>query len=151
MRNGNVDHTVVASILQARLIIGREVAALAAEHGDAGLHSELADSLESLAAQSEPVAQQLEALTFWDHLVDGTGSIVFRLLFNTLREVYEPAIVALAGVMAAEVGHIDHYRTLAEAVIGGDAPAARTAADKLLQVAATRFDTVMRTMEDLRP
>ncbi|MDR7170269.1 DNA-binding FadR family transcriptional regulator [Nocardia kruczakiae] len=147
VRNGEFDHTVVASILQARLVLGREVAALAAEHGGAQLHAELGDCLESLAAQQEPVAQQLEALTFWDHIVDGTGSIVFRLLFNTLREVYEPAIVALAGVMAAEVGSIDHYRRLTAAVAGGDPTAARAAADTLLRVAATQFDAVIRTME----
>ncbi|NKY87408.1 FadR/GntR family transcriptional regulator [Nocardia veterana] len=147
VRNGQVDLTVVASILQARLILGREVAALAAEHSEAQHLSALADSVESLAAQQGPVAQQLEALAFWDHVVDGTGSIVFRLLFNTLREVYEPAIVALAEVMAPEVGSIDHYRAVATAVADGDAAAARTAADTLLRLAATRFETVMHTME----
>ncbi|WP_227981642.1 FadR/GntR family transcriptional regulator [Nocardia spumae] len=150
VRDGTVDPTVVTDILEARRVLGREVAVLAAERTGETSGAELDDCIESLAAQQEPVAQQLEALKFWDHIVDGTGSIVFRLLFNTLREVYEPAIVALAGVMAPEVGSIEHYRKLAAAIARGDADAARTAADTLLRMAATQFDTVVRTMEGTR-
>ncbi|RDI42477.1 FadR/GntR family transcriptional regulator [Nocardia mexicana] len=150
VRKGELDHGVIRSVLETRLTIGREVAGLAAERAGAGIADGLGDAVESLAAQKEPVAQQLEALGFWDHLVDAADSIVFRLLFNNLRAVYEPAVVALAGVMAAEVGQIDRYRALADAVVAGDGPAARRAAEDLLTLAATEFDTMMRRIEEDR-
>ena len=63
-------------------------------------------------------------MTFWDHIVDGADSIAFRLMYNTLRATYEPALPALAGVMADEVGRPQAYRELADAIVAGD-PAAR--------------------------
>ena len=54
---------------------------------------------------------------FWDAVVDAADSIVFRLLFNSLRLAYEPAIAALAPVMEAEVDNVDGYRALAEAIV----------------------------------
>ncbi len=148
LRDGHLDHDVLRSILEARLTMGREVAGLAAERGGADVAGVLNGAVESLAAQSDPLARQLEALAFWDHVVDTADSIVYRLLFNDLRAVYEPAMVALAQVMAAEVGRIDRYRALAEAIIAGDAVAARQAAAQLLATATTEFDTLMRHLEE---
>ena len=59
-------------------------------------------------------------LTFSDHVVDGADSIAFRLMYNTLRATYEPALPALASMMADEVGRSDAYRKLAEAITSGD-------------------------------
>ena len=44
----------------------------------------------------DDVERQLHALEFWDHVVDAADSIVFRLMFNSLRAAYEPALEALA-------------------------------------------------------
>ena len=74
----------------------------------------------SLADEDDPVEQQRHALTFWDHIVDGADSIAFRLMYNTLRATYEPALPALAAVMADEVGRPQAYRELAEAISAGD-------------------------------
>ena len=64
-----------------------------------------------------PRARQHAALVFWDAVVDAADSIVFRLLFNSLRLAYEPAIAALGPVMEAEVDNIDGYRALADAIV----------------------------------
>jgi DNA-binding FadR family transcriptional regulator len=74
-------------------------------------------------------------MAFWDHIVDGADSIVFRLMFNTLRTAYEPALPALATLMAAEVGRIESYRDLAAAIAAGDPGAAEAAARRLLEPA----------------
>ena len=42
------------------------------------------------------VERQLHALEFWDQVVDAADSLVFRLMFNSLRAAYEPALEALA-------------------------------------------------------
>ncbi|MBF6331320.1 FadR/GntR family transcriptional regulator [Nocardia transvalensis] len=151
VRRGKLDTAVLRSILETRLTMGCEVAALAADRAGARISDRLRDAVHSLAAHHDPVAQQLEALGFWDHLVDAADSIVLRLLFNNLRAVYEPTMVALAQVMAAEVGQIDRYRALADAVTAGDATAARQAAHRLLSAATTEFDTVIRRLEEVQP
>ena len=60
-------------------------------------------TIETLTVETDPVMRQRHALSFWDHLVDHADSIAFRLMYNTLRATYEPALPALAVMMAAEV------------------------------------------------
>ncbi|MEV6774087.1 GntR family transcriptional regulator [Nocardia sp. NPDC051030] len=150
-RRGELDYTVLRSILEARASMGREVAGLAARRGDKQLGAALHASVETLTAQQDPLAQQREALAFWDLLVDAADSIVFRLLYNNLRAVYEPAMAALAAVMTAEVGQADRYRALADAVTNGDPDTARNAADALLSLATTEFDSFIRRLEEATP
>jgi DNA-binding FadR family transcriptional regulator len=95
------------------------------------------------------VARQRCALTFWDHIVDGADSIAFRLMFNSLRSAYEPALAALATVMSAEVDRIDAYRTLADAIVVGDPEAARRAAEDLLGPATGALHAVIRQLEEM--
>ncbi|MBF6172180.1 FadR/GntR family transcriptional regulator [Nocardia blacklockiae] len=150
LRKGQLDHAVIRSILEARRAMGREVAGLAAERTGHTLAAALGERLEALAAEQDPVGRQLVALDFWDLVVDGAESIVFRLLFNNLRAVYEPALPALAMVMAAEVNGIDSYRALTEAITAGDRAAAEAAAYALLSSAATEFDVLLRRLEEER-
>jgi GntR family transcriptional regulator, transcriptional repressor for pyruvate dehydrogenase complex len=129
---GELDPPVARSVLEARLLIGPEVAALAAARAGTRLGERLRDAVAAIEDDPDPVARQRHALVFWDHIVDGADSIVFRLLFNSLRAAYEPALGALAHLMEAEVGQIEVYRALAEAIDAGDATAARRAAEELL-------------------
>lgn len=105
--------SVARSILEARLHNGPKVAELAARRRPAGLVTLLDESIRDLENDDDPVGQQRHALKFWDHVVDGADSIAFRLMFNTLRAAYEPALPALATMMAAEVGQIEAYRAVA--------------------------------------
>lgn len=147
-RRGELDHSVLRSILEARAAMGREVAGLAAERSGAAVAPALRATVDELVAHQDPVAQQRAALAFWDHLVDAADSIVYRLLYNNLRAVYEPAIEALAGLMAAEVARADRYRAITDAVAAGDGPTARTAATDLLSLATTEFATFIRRLEE---
>ena len=135
LRGEHVDVSVVRSILEARLHNGPKVAELAALRRPRDLPALLEQTIRDLEADADPVGQQRQALVFWDHIVDGADSIVFRLMFNTLRAAYEPALPALAMMMAAEVGNVAAYRTLARAVEMRDAPAAEAAARNLLEPA----------------
>jgi DNA-binding FadR family transcriptional regulator len=97
------------------------------------------------AADSE--ARQHAALRFWDAVVDAADSIVFRLLFNSLRTAYEPAIAALGPVMEAEVHNLDGYRGLTEAIAAGDRPAALSAADDLLRPATEALGRLLTALD----
>ncbi|MGZ4489800.1 MAG: FadR/GntR family transcriptional regulator [Nocardioidaceae bacterium] len=142
-RDGDVDLAVVRSILEARLAVGPEVAALAAERGTTDMAQALGERLDLLVASEDPVAMQQHSLAFWDLVVDGADSVVFRLMFNSLRATYEPALEALAHVMEPEVRHVAAYRRLVAAITRRDTWAARDAAtDLLAPTTATLLDTL---------
>ena len=148
MRGGDLDLDVVRSIVETRLHNGPKVAELAAQRGGPHARESLDGALAALADEPDPVVAQRYALDFWDNVVDCAESIAFRLMFNTLRATYEPVLPALAAVMAAEVERIDDYRALADAVIGGDADAARAAAQRLLEPATTALLTALADLEE---
>ncbi|HYG94466.1 MAG TPA: FadR/GntR family transcriptional regulator [Nocardioides sp.] len=132
VRDGTVDPSVARSIVEARTAVAPGIAALAAERGGPAVGAALTEVVEQLAGTDHPVRWQELALAFWDVVVDGADSIVFRLLFNGLRAAYEPALPALAPLLDAEVGQVEAYRLLAAAITAGDPATARAAADRVL-------------------
>lgn len=150
LRAGELDVSVARSILEARLHNGPKVAELAAGRRAPGLTALLEESIRSLETDADPIEQQRHALAFWDHVVDGADSIAFRLMFNTLRAAYEPALPALAIMMAAEVGRPDAYRQVARAIEAGDPVAARIAAQQLLEPATVALVTALDALEEHR-
>ena len=148
VRGGELDTAVVRSVLEARLVVGPGVAALAAERGGPALEARLTDTLDALAGTDDDVERQIHALAFWDHVVDAADSMVFRLMFNSLRAAYEPALEALAPVMAEEVGQVGAYRVLTAAVGAGDPETARAAADRVLRPATASILSALATLEE---
>ena len=148
IRAGELDLAVVRSILETRLHNGPKVAELAAQRRDPGLAGLLDEALRALAGEDDPVEQQRRALTFWDHIVDGADSIAFRLMYNTLRATYEPALPALAVVMSGEVGRPQAYRELADAITAGDPARASQAAHDLLEPATTALFSALDDLDD---
>ncbi|MEP9362960.1 GntR family transcriptional regulator [Nocardioides sp. CN2-186] len=148
VRSGDLDAAVARSILEARLAVGPAVAALAAERGGAALEAELSATVDALGASDDGVEQQLHALAFWDQVVDAADSIVFRLMFNSLRAAYEPALEALAPLMAEEVGQVGAYQLLTAAIGSGDPETARAAADRVLRPATSSLLTALAALED---
>jgi len=134
-RNGKLDTAVFRSILEARLRIGPKVAELAAERHGPELAQVLGDSLRTLETEKDLLEWQRQALEFWEHVVDGAGSIVYRLMYNAFRDAYEPALVVLAGAMTAEAKRPDAYRKLADAICSGDSAGAKEAAEDDLELA----------------
>jgi GntR family transcriptional regulator, transcriptional repressor for pyruvate dehydrogenase complex len=150
LRAGELDLSVVRSILETRLHNGPKVAQLAAQRHGPELAGLLDEALLALTDEEDPTERQRHALTFWDHIVDGADSIALRLMYNTLRATYEPALSALAGVMADEVGRPQAYRDLADAISAGDPARAERAARDLLEPATTALLTALDNLEDDR-
>lgn len=147
VRRGELDPAVARSILEARLVVGPGVAALAAERGGPALEVLLGETVDALGGTDDGVERQLHALAFWDHVVDAADSMVFRLMFNSLRAAYEPALVALAPLMAEEVGQIGAYRLLTAAIGASDPETARAAADRVLRPATTSLLTALSALD----
>jgi DNA-binding FadR family transcriptional regulator len=140
VRAGGLDTAVARSVLEARLAVGPSVAAMAAHRGGPTLAVSLTEVVDRLAATDDDVERQVHALELWDRVVDAADSLVFRLMFNSLRAAYEPALEALAPVMADEVGQVEAYRLLVAAIASGDPDTARAAADRVLRPAT---DTIL--------
>ena len=134
-RDGELDTGVFRSILEARLRIGPKVAELAAERHGPELTKALGDSLRALETEKDLLEWQRQALEFWEAVVDGAGSIVYRLMYNAFRDAYEPAIASLAGATTTDVKRPDAYRTLADAICSGDCAGAKVAAEDVLELA----------------
>lgn len=151
VRGGHLDAAVARSVLEARLVVGPGVAALAAERGGPELEATLTVTVDALAGADGPdagIERQRHALAFWDQVVDAADSMVFRLMFNSLRAAYEPALEALAPVMAEEVGQVGAYRVLTAALGAGDPETARAAADRVLRPATSSILTALEALED---
>ncbi|MBZ5738203.1 FadR/GntR family transcriptional regulator [Nocardioides mangrovi] len=148
VRGGEIDTAVARSILEARLVVGPGVAALAAERGGPALEATLTETLDALAASEDDVDRQVQALAFWDQVVDAADSMVFRLMFNSLRAAYEPALAALAPLMAEEVGQVGAYRVLTAAIGSGDPDTARAAAEHVLRPATTSILSALTALEE---
>jgi len=148
LRGGGLDAAVARSILEARLVVGPGVAALAAERGGPALVATLTAAVDALAGTEDDVERQVHALAYWDVVVDGADSLTFRLMFNSLRAAYEPALEALAPLMAEEVGQVGAYRVLTAAIGEGDPDTARAAAERVLRPATTSLLTALKALEN---
>lgn len=134
-RDGELDAGVFRSLLETRLRIGPKVAELAAEQHRPELAALLDDSLRRLEASHSAVEWHRGTLEFWDHMVDSSGSIVFRLMYNPFRAAYERALGVLAAAIPAEINRTDAYRALAQAICAGDADEAGRGAREVLELA----------------
>ncbi len=148
VRRGVLDPDVARSVLEARLAVGPAVAALAATRGGPALEAALTDTLDRLSATDDDVERQVHALEFWDRVVDAADSIVFRLMFNSLRLAYEPALEALAPLMAEEVGQVQSYRLLTAAIGAEDPETAKVAADHVLRPATESLLAALAALEE---
>lgn len=148
IRGGALVPNVARSIVEARAAVGPEVARLAAQRaGDDDLVA-IRSILDHLAAEPEPVGQQVAALEFWSAVIDAADSIAFRLMYNSLRAAYEPAVPALAGVLEPEVGNIEGYRALVDALAAHEPDRAEAAARALLEPATTALLALCEALEN---
>lgn len=145
--HGSLDLSVARSILEARAYVGPRIAALAAERSGATLTEPLAQAIERLEADPDPVRRQHAALAFWEHIVQGADSIAFRLMFNSMRAAYIPLVDALAAAMSVEVDRVESYRALASAIVAGDANRAHAEADSLLHAATEGLGALIDEMD----
>ncbi|WP_108665928.1 FadR/GntR family transcriptional regulator [Euzebya rosea] len=145
---GGLDLRVVRDVLRTRSSIGPVLARSAAEAGEG---PPLDAAVRAIAEAEDGVARQRAALVFWEAVVERSGSIVYRLMFNGLRAAYEPMLDVLADAMAAEVDRIDAYTALAEAIEAGDAESAHDLAADLLSSGHGAISDLLDRIDDPTP
>jgi GntR family transcriptional repressor for pyruvate dehydrogenase complex len=150
VRGGSVDVAVVRSVVEARLVIGPGVAALAAQRREPGLSDRLGEVVASYAGTDDAVERQRLTLSYWDLVVDAADSITFRLLFNSLRAAYEPALPVLASVLGRDEG-AGAYRVLTGAIGEGDPDTARAAAERVLRPSTASLMSALDSLDTRTP
>ena len=144
---GGVDLRVVRDVIEARSSMGPQVVAMAAQAdaGPAG-DDELLAAARAVGEGEDVATRQRAAMAFWDAVVDRGGSIVFRLLYNQLRAAYEPAMDALADLLAVETDRGDLHVAVAAAIVEGDSDLAAERAAALLSLGE---DALLAAVDDL--
>ncbi|MBI5104744.1 MAG: FadR family transcriptional regulator [Solirubrobacterales bacterium] len=128
---GGVDAAVLRDVLDARALMLREVAGLAAERGRPEHAARLAELAAGFAAAGEDRrATALIDLSFFTEVARAADNVVFDLILNAIRGIYlEHLDLVPVTVRAGELAPL--YARVAAAVAEGDAATARDAAYEL--------------------
>jgi GntR family transcriptional repressor for pyruvate dehydrogenase complex len=132
--SGEIDPAVVGSVMEMRSALAPDIARLAALRRTTAHLQRIEATLAAMA----PAAGDLERLQdlvtdFWDHLVDASANIAYRLAYNSLRVSYEQSKQLLTRLLAEETTAAAAYSGLAAAVARGDAAAAESMARDLVR------------------
>jgi GntR family transcriptional regulator, transcriptional repressor for pyruvate dehydrogenase complex len=131
--DGTPDLEVVRHILEARFALIPDIARRAAQRrseADLARMHELVDRMTD--ERDDLPALQRTAHELFSVVVDGSGNVVYRLLFNALEQAYLPAMDALAQVLAEELTDLDSYRALVEAIDRGNGAQAAAVGRRLI-------------------
>jgi len=87
-RSGGLDAGVMADVLEARGLMLRELAALAAERRDDAQARRLVELAAQVAGAPDAAAAQLVDFAFFTELAQAAGNLVFVLVLNSIRALY---------------------------------------------------------------
>nr|MBA3328108.1 FadR family transcriptional regulator [Solirubrobacterales bacterium] len=120
LRSGGLDRGVLADILEARTLMLRELAGLAADRRDAAQAARLAELAEAIEAAPDAGAAAQVDFAFFTEVAQAAGNLVFVLILNAIRALYfEHA--ALIPVTARHEELAPLYATAAAAIGAGEA------------------------------
>ena len=137
---------VLGDLLEARSLMLREMAGLAAERRDAAARARDRRAGRALRRTREDARAAAELdFAFFTEVAEAAGNLVFLLILNGIRGVYFEHLDELP-VAADVAGLAPGYAALAGAIAAGDADAARDAAFALAE-AQRRAVSAMRSRE----
>lgn len=130
LRSGGVDSGVLDDVLEARTLMLREIAGMAAERRSSEQGRRLLELAEAVADAVDDAAAQAVDFAFFTEAAQAAGNLVFQLVLNSIRELYF-SHAALIPVTARHRELAPLYARVARAVADGRPPAARRAAETL--------------------
>ena len=128
-RAGGLDRGTLTSLLEARRLMLREAARLAAQRRS----DDQAARLGELAARLREPGDAAQTLdwAFMSELVDAAGNVVFTLIMNSIRELYFERAELFKGVAASVERLAGDYASAADAIAARDPDAAARAVERL--------------------
>ncbi|WP_372788684.1 FadR/GntR family transcriptional regulator [Paraconexibacter sp.] len=136
--DGTVDPQLGASVLpgvlEMRACIGADVAGRCAERAPDALLAELPGLLDAVrdARPEDLGAREDRYAELWARVVVGSDNLAYRLAFNSLVSGVNALGPVALSLLADELADDDGHRTLVDALLRRDAPAAELAARALL-------------------
>lgn len=141
-RAGGLDGGVLADVLEARALMLRELAGLAASRRDPAAAARLRALAGELAAAPDDATAQRIDFAFMTELAAAAGNLVFVLVLNSIRALYFAHADALP--VTERHGELAPlYRRAADAVTAGDADAARAALAELAERQRARVERAL--------
>ena len=136
---GGVDRETLASLVEARRLMLREAARLAATRRTAGQARELERLAGLIAEAPDDATAQLLDLAYMTELVEASGNLVFVLVLNTVRQIYLEHADRLSAVTERSEELAPLYAKAADAIRKRSATRAATAIDRLAGAQETRL------------
>jgi len=130
LRGGAVDASVLGDVFEARGLMLRELAALAARRRDAAQAVRLERLAADIAGAPDAATAQRLDFAFFTELAQAAGNLVFVLIMNSIRALY----FEHAGLLPVTERHDELaplYARAAAAIARGDAGGARAAVGTL--------------------
>ena len=129
---GSQDAQALADLFEARRLLLVEAARLAAGRRSEEQAAALSELAQAVAAAADDGAALLADWSFMATLVAAAENIVFRLIMNSVRELYLPRAEAFAAMLADRAQLAPLYEQVAKAVKAGAAADAAAAVERLV-------------------
>ena len=134
-RGGALDAGVLAAILEARALMLREMAGLAAERRSAAQAQRLQELADRFAETEDPYDAARVDFAFFTEVAQAAHNLVFELILNSIRELYFAHLDAVP-VTARPHELAPIYARIARAIDHRDGNRARAAAYELASLQA---------------
>ena len=144
-RGGALDGRVLEDVLEARALMLRELASLAAERRSEEAAAALLVLAHDFSTQADPAAAARVDFAFFTAITEAAGNLVFVLILNAIRDLYL-GHVGLVPVTADPAALASRYTDLAHAIDRQDPDRARTIA---FDLACRQRDLVRTTLRSL--
>lgn len=146
--NGTLDVGIVRGMIEMRAALGPDIARLCAMRGGDKAVAALEQIVRAMAdAGGDPRALHRLTLAFWEALIDGSGNVPYRLVFNSFRQLYAKVEDTLSHLLLDELSDLAAYRAISDAVAAADGPTARDLASRLIQRGADRLLQLLEMIE----
>lgn len=125
------DPAVAGALFEARRMLLRDAALLAAERRTAGQAEALAELAAAFAGAANDATAQAIDLAFMGTLIEAAGNLVFTLIINSIRGLYVERLEHFEAIVRDRPALAPLYARAAKAVADGDAEGAADAIDLL--------------------
>lgn len=126
-----VDPELTGALFEARRLLLREAARLAAERRTPDHERALTDLAEQFAAAPDDRQAQMIDLVFMGTVIDAAGNLVFQLIINSIRELYLGHLDRFGPLVADRAQLAPLYLAAARAIATGDSEYAAAALETL--------------------
>jgi DNA-binding FadR family transcriptional regulator len=133
------DPALTGALFEARRLLLREAARLAAQRRTPDHERALAELAGAFAAAPDDATAQMLDLAFMQTLIDAAGNLIFQLIINSIRELYLGHLERFRPIVADRARIAPLYAAAAAAIAAGSAGGAADAVERLAAAQEARM------------